>query len=357
MLLLHPIMDGMPIRKSPRAPDPTVAFRRRGRRIAGGLALAFVCLSAWVHADEDNPADVAAARKLGIEGVKLANSGKCSDAIDPLARAEKLHHAPTILGRLGECQVAVGKIVEGTENLQRVVREKLPAAAPAPFVAAKARAQKILDAAVPKIAHLTITVKAPKGIEVSVKVDAEVVSDALIGASRPTDPGDHSIEASAPGFLTARRTLTLSEGQSSDVVLTLEPDSNARAATPQSSTQHAPPAAESTSSTRQTLAYISLGVGGAGVVVGTIFGIMAMSKRNDLEKSCAGKVCPLALQSDIDSARFSGTISTVGFVVGGLGIAAGATLLLWPQAVQVKTGQTTVQPFVGLAAAGIQGTF
>ena len=84
---------------------------------------------------------MAAARALGIEGMKLADSGKCEDAIDRLSRSEQLHHAPSVLERLGECQVATGKYVDGTESLQRVVREELPPNAPAVFVAAKARAQ------------------------------------------------------------------------------------------------------------------------------------------------------------------------------------------------------------------------
>ena len=52
------------------------------------------------------------------------------EAIEKLKRAEALHHAPTILGRLGECQVNVGEVVEGTENLNLVVREPLAETAP-----------------------------------------------------------------------------------------------------------------------------------------------------------------------------------------------------------------------------------
>ena len=95
--------------------------------------------------------DVAAARALAVEGIKLADAGDCRAAVEKLERAEALRHAPTILGRLGECQVALGKIVLGTENLQRVVREQLAADAPAAFRDAQARAQKVLDTALPRI--------------------------------------------------------------------------------------------------------------------------------------------------------------------------------------------------------------
>src|SRR3954463_6345420 len=99
--------------------------------------------------DQPSAGDVALARSLGLEGVQLAEAGNCSAAIDKFQRAEALFHAPTILVRLGECQVATGKVVLGTESLQRVVREALPPKAPKAFADAQVRAQKSLDAALP----------------------------------------------------------------------------------------------------------------------------------------------------------------------------------------------------------------
>ena len=67
------------------------------------------------------------ARGLAVEGLKLADAGKCPEAIEKLMRAEKLHHSAIVQGRLGECQIAVGKLVDGTENLRKVMREPVPA--------------------------------------------------------------------------------------------------------------------------------------------------------------------------------------------------------------------------------------
>lgn len=332
------------------------AMRTWLRGMAACACFAATCAPALSAAAEPAPADVQAARKLGTEGVKLANAGKCADAVEKLSRAEKLFHAPTILGRLGECQIALGRIVEGTENLQRVVRESLPPNAPPAFVAAKARAQKALDAAMPKIAHLTVIVNAPRTATVTVKIDGETLSEAMVGASRPTDPGDHKIEAEAPDFLKSTKSVSLAEGQTSSVTLALEPDPAAKKSTTPAT---APPAAKPAeqSSTRRTLGYVAVGVGGAGLIAGSIFGVIALSKRNDLDQHCFNKVCPLDKQAEIDSARTHGTISTIGFAVAGIGIAAGATLLLWPDAVKVKTGEVAIQPIFGVGMAGVQGTF
>src|ERR1700722_1135292 len=75
---------------------------------------------------DPSSADTAAARSLGIEGFKLAAAGQCADAIDKLTRSDALHHAVTILEKLGECQLKVGKIVDGMESLRKVTHEQLP---------------------------------------------------------------------------------------------------------------------------------------------------------------------------------------------------------------------------------------
>jgi len=309
-----------------------------------------VATTGW--ADEPKAADVAAARLLFAEGVKLANAGKCSDAIEPLARADKLHHAPTILGRLGECQIASGKIVEGTENLQRVVREPSPPNAPPAFVAARTRAQKALDAATPRIAHLTIAVDGHPAADLTVTVDGEVLSSALLGVSRPTDPGQHMIEARATASLNASKKITLAEGETAGVLLKMIPDPAAAQRPPP------PPAPAAAASGSRTAAFVALGVGGTGLVVGSLFGALAISKRNDLQSACPGKVCQPSSQQDLDSGKTMGTVSTVGFVVGGVGLAAGATLLFWPKSTQNRAGATPqISPYIGSTGAGVVGTF
>ena len=91
---------------------------------SGGLQ--FGALSS-ASAEEDSAAETAAARGLAVDGLKLAQAGKCEEAIPKLEHAEKLHHSAIVLSRLGECQVTVGKLVEGTEMLRKVLREPLPA--------------------------------------------------------------------------------------------------------------------------------------------------------------------------------------------------------------------------------------
>jgi PEGA domain-containing protein len=74
--------------------------------------------------------------------------------------------------------------------------------------------------------------------------------------------------------------------------------------------------------------YLSFLVAGGGLVVGSIFGVMAIQEKASLDRVCSpSKACPMTSQSDINSLVRNGTISTVGFGVGIVGVAAG--LAFW----------------------------
>ncbi len=323
------------------------------------FVFALILAPAIAHADD--AADIAAARELATAGVVLADAGKCDQAIDKLARAEKLHHAPTILGRLGECQVEVGKLVEGTENLQRVIREPLGPNPPAPFVQAVERAKKVLAVAEPKIAKLTIFVDPESA---TITIDGVAISQASVGTARPMDPGVHVLEARAPGHKNSIATVTLAATQISSVTIKLEP-------VPESAEPEAPPPpknieppkkieppatkTEPSTSPARTAATVSLVLGGVALVAGATFGLLAIDRRNALDRECVSMKCPEGMQDTLNAAQRWAALSTVGFVVGGVAIATGGVLLL--AAPSSETKHAYVTPTIGLGSIGLRGEF
>lgn len=301
--------------------------------------------------------DVALARELATEGVLLADSGKCDLAIEKLARAEKLHHAPTILGRLGECQVQVGKLVDGTENLQKVVLEPLGPNPPAPFVAAQSRAQKVLNEARPKIAKLTIFLD-PDVANATVTLDGAQISSASIGTPRPTDPGVHSVEAHAAGYRAASGVITLSPSQIASITLKLEkepePVKSADPPPPPPATKRAPPPLPPPPESNNTAAYVTLGVGAVGLVAGATFGILAIERKAALDRECIDKRCQPTAQDTLDGAQRWAALSSIGFAVGAAGVAVGTVLLI--TAPNTKRG-AYVAPAIGLGTLGLRGEF
>ena len=177
------------------------------------------------HADPNNPTpeDKAAARPFAIEGLRLAQAGDCKGAVDKLERGEALVHAPTTAVPLAQCDIQLGHIVAGTEILNRVINETLPANAPASWAEAKQQAKGILDAASPRIGKLRIHVELPPGVTPNpeVTIDGQLVPNVLLDNDRPTDPGTHHVTARQQGFGSAETDVTLLDGQSKPVSLQL----------------------------------------------------------------------------------------------------------------------------------------
>jgi hypothetical protein len=318
-------------------------------RTGGASVLAFLLIEGVpmraARAEGDDAAETAAARSLAVEGLKLADAGKCADAIEKLSRAEKLHHAPIVLSRLGECQIQQGKLVDGTENLRKVLREPMPPNPSAALTKARDKAQTALEAAKPKIAYVTITVKGPpSNKETSVTMDGQPVSAGLLETERPSDPGEHVIEASATGYLKATTRVTVGPGEKQSATLKLEPDPNyvppAPPGEPGAGKTGGPSEAGGggkeglafggtltpASPPNRAPAFIAWAFGGAAIAVGAGFGAVAIKGKNDLEGKCPQNQCAQSYDGQLNSAKTAGTVSTVAFIVGGAGVVLGTVL-------------------------------
>ena len=328
---------------------------------------------------EPSSTDTAAARELAVEGLKLADAGHCAQAIDKLFRAEKLRHSPIVLGRLGECQIEEGKIVDGTEDLQRLLHEPV-APNPSPsLVKARERAQSVLDAAKPKIAMLLISVRGASE-NVAVTVDGLSVPALLLDRDRPTDPGEHVIEASAPGFFKATRRLTVGPGEKQEIALKLKPDPDAVIApppaamtsestnpqttrtsqnsslAPKKTSESSPAEISPPNHTASTIFWIA---GGAVAAAGGVFGYLALNGKHSLDGECPNNACPATSKDKLDAANLNETLSTVLVGAGAAGLVLGTVFYFTEgsgTSERPATGLHT-RGFVGLNRVGLEGTF
>lgn len=134
------------------------------------------------------------------------------------------------------------------------------------------------------------------------------------------------------------------------------------AAPPAVSEAPPPPPEESSGNGLRVGAYAALGVGVVGLGLGTVFGLQANGKYSDANEMCPNFPCQLTqaqadkrqgLADDGDKAK---TISLVGFIVGGVGVATGVTLFVLSSG-KNKKAAVTVSPVVGLGSAALRGTF
>lgn len=342
-------------------------------------ALLLATAPAW--AEEPSAADTAAARDLAIEGMKLADADHCAQAIDKLVRAEKLRHSPIVLGRLGECRIQVGKVVDGIEDLQRLLHEPLPPNPPANLLRARERAQSAIDTAKPNIAYLAISVKGPTE-NISISVDGQPMSALLLDRDRPTDPGEHLIEASAPGYLKASRRLTIGIAEKQEVTLKLavdpqattpyatttnKPQDEARPEQPQLASSAAAPTPppqnkpqEQVSSGGNTASYILMGAGAALLAGGGVFGYLALDKKGSLDGKCPNDICAAGSKGTLDTANQYATVSTVLVGTGAAALALGSIIYFasGPSSSEEHPPVAfRARPYVGLGQAGFTGTF
>jgi hypothetical protein len=154
---------------------------------------------------------------------------------------------------------------------------------------------------------------------------------------------------------TANATVTLAEGKAESIELVLPPEpegADASGALPEV-TGGKP---DKTAKPDRTLAFVGFGVGAVGLAVGVGAGLAASSKHSSAADACTEGKCAEGSSGadDVDSFRRLRTISTVGYVVGAVGIGAGVTL--WLTAPKSKTSGRA-GAFIGATSAGLRGAF
>ena len=81
---------------------------------------------------------------------------------------------------------------------------------------------------------------------------------------------------------------------------------------------------------------IAYGVGGVGLIMGAAAGGVFLGKQSKLKEACENdgdgdpNTCPPDQQSEGDSVKTVGNISTAGWVIAGIGVVAGTVLLFVP---------------------------
>lgn len=333
-----------------------------------GAVLALGTTSSVALADP-SPQDIAQARDLGQQAQAAFDAGNFAESEKLWNAASSLYPAaPTLTLGLARTQAKLGKLVLAQESYNKIIREQSQTTnAPPAFKDALESAKAEVGAVSAKIASVVIHVDGPPNPVVT--IDGQPVASAGLGLKRPVDPGSHVVKAEAPGYKAAETTFQVAESGSAEAKLKLEKAAEPAAAAGPAPAQDTGPkpieAGTGGKSGNKTLAIAALGVGGAGLVFGSVTGVLALGKHGDLSDKCPDGRCPNDVSGDVDSYKTMGMLSTIGFIVGGVGLAAGA--VLWFTAPKETAGYKTVthtasrgfswQPYVGAGGGGVTGQF
>lgn len=342
-------------------------------RVRGAFAIGAV-LAALVTptvARAQSREDVARADALFNAAKALTESGQYADACGKFAESARLAPGLGVTLYLADCYEHIGRTASAWTEFRAA--EGL----------ARARSDKRADLArshaqalEPKLNRMTIALAPtlPRA-GLSVLRDGLPVPNEELGLAVPVDPGDHVVVVSASGHPT--RNFTAHTGPEAPAV-TVHVDSLDEApapapapiATPTPAPTSAPAPATSPPDTapdttppgrtQRLLGLGAMGLGVVGVAVGSVFGVMAKSALDGSNNGpCnASDHCSAAGLSDRQDASSKATVSTVGFIAGGVLLAGGVALYFTaPKESPAAAIRLVPTPMVGGGGALLSGGF
>jgi hypothetical protein len=303
------------------------------------LALAALGSSSPARAD-DPPRNPALGEALFREAQRLLAANSVGPACAKFAESQRVDPQTGTLLNLALCHERDNKTATAWSEVTEVVTQ----AARAGNAERERFARERATALEKKLSRARLV--RPDGAALgALRIDDQPIGEAAWSIPIPLDPGSHLFTFSASKKKTQARTVVVPDGPATiDVMVPVledeavtQPAPTATAIVPPLATAPPPdnaplPARPVDSPPKPSpLKPIGLAVGAvglAGIGVGAIVGAVALSRKDEVDAHCEGKLCDaagMALQRDAHSAA---TMSTVMFAIGGAALAAGVTLFV-----------------------------
>lgn len=323
------------------------------RHLGGALVASFLFLAASPAASAQDAQSVAAAESLFQAGKGLMAQNKFDEACPKFAESYRLNPLPGTSLNLANCYKQSGK----TASAWAQFREASFQARKNNQADREAAATQEAAALEPNLSKLQINAEQTPGLVI--RRDNQEVGSGALGTAIPVDPGPHTIEATAPGYSVWSTSVVI--GKLKDTKTITIPVLSKNAETPSVAT--GPTGATGPNKSLRTVSYVVGGVGVAGLVVGTVFGLHAGSQWRAAQKTCADPVKGESCSADGvqlgKDAGGSATLSTLGFVIGGAGLLTGTILWLRFAPPRAPVSSVAITPALGpgIGGARLLGTF
>ena len=326
--------------------------------ISGSLLVALLSLSAPAAA-ETTPEDRASADQLYNDATKLMSATKYAEACPKLGASQKLDPAIGTLLKLGFCFTYTGQTASAWASFN-------DAEAMARKAGDRTRGDEAAKRAHDLEAKLSKLVIESAAADVEVRRDGAVIDRGVLGTALPVDPGVHAITASAVGKEPWSGSVSVAPGPGTTTLRV--PALEAVAVAPIAAVTPLVGATESAVGPApapgwSTQRKVALGVGGVGlvgIVVGSVFGAMTLSKVSGTKDHCSAGEKPLCDPAGLklyDDSKTTANVSNVALAVGGAAVIGGVVLFLTAPAgaAPAKTGSTrwTMVPIAGSGYGGV----
>jgi len=260
------------------------------------------------------PNDKAAASIVFKEAKQQFQSGQHADALAGFERSYELFSSPNSLLMIAKCQRELGRHVQAYETARRSIAEATEAAVKnEKYNQTREAAQKTHD----ELRALLVVV------DVQILGDATGGTLMVAGREIPPESWDEPIvaEAGAIAIELTHQGSVASKQVDGAAGASLEVTLNVPTATT---------AATDDAGDMPLLvpAIVAGGVGVAGFALFGIFGALNEATFSDLQERCNDGACPADASSDIESGQAYQTTANIGLIVGAIGLATGAGLVI-----------------------------
>ena len=287
---------------------------------------------------EPTDAERVLATELFKQGKALMNEGKFKEACPKLQESQRLDPGGGTVLNLAVCRESEGR----TATAWTLFHEALAFAKRDGREDRRTIAEEHIAALQPKLARVRVTVDVASTITVT--IDGEPFARAAWNDAVPIDPGDHKIEASAPGKKGFVTTIHSAPGETSTVeigALEAEPVVPPIAPPPPKKDVR-PPASPPPSSTIPTGTWIAGGIGVVALGAAGYFSARALGARGDSDDACV-KGCTEEGVIANDRAKGFADAATVSVVIGVASRATGVAIYV----LQPRPGTTVSVTPVG----------
>ncbi len=313
----------------------------------GSLVLVSCLVAPPLRAEEVDAGNRAAAQALFDEAVRLRDSGNVAQACPKFAESVRLDPGPGTRFNLADCYERMGRLASAWTHFLEVQAEVERAGQNDRASAVRERVKRLE----PRLSRMVIKPQEPVD-GLAIERDGVAVGRAQWSTAVPVDAGVHRIQATAPGFHPwSSEQRVQGEGQLVEVVIpTLTEAPELRQPQPGNGD------GASSSSPQAPIGWAIGALGVVGIGVGTGFGVAALSKKSDFDAECPDPMnCTAAGLALRDEGQQAGTISTVGFIAGGVLVAAGLVVVLTaPSSDDASSSAATMSLTLKPSTAGAQ---
>jgi hypothetical protein len=333
---------------------PGTLVLSRSRAVTGTLVLSGALLAAPL-ASPARAAQDGDAEQLFVEGRDALKRGDQATACAKFRGSLSLARVANTLFNVSQCDERDGKL---TAALQKW-REGVLLLGPGDERLAVAKERLgALEARVPKITFAR-GAELPAGAQVV--VDGARGALPAFGEALPFDLGDHVVVVDVPGRMPQRLEVTLAERDRRELVLAAGPALTGPTPTSTATaTATATPPPPSGMGARRTAAFVTGGLGLAGLAAFGITGGLVLERDGRIQEACPDKVCNADGRALIDGGAPLMIANAVSLGVGIAGLGAAALLLLTGGSERGESGgKVAVAPVVSTSGAGavIAGKF